>query len=497
MSSQAQTELVPVASASTGAGVRKRTLTQSLTRIRYRYWPDHVIGEILAKRWMETAIPVALLVLVVIVMSIATPGFLSLAGFSDLSRQAVEVGFVVLGLTLVMIVGGIDLSVSSNFALSNFAALYFVSVLEWPIVAAIPATLLVGCALGAVNGVLIGYFRLRAFLTTLITLIVYRAAYDMLVLKYATAIAGSTLSSDSWDYIGSGDFLGFPVGVWVYAIVAIYGHIFLTRLRPGWHVNAIGGSRRSAYNSGIAVRRTVALCYVGSGGLTALGAVFFASRLGSAGGDIGVGLEITALTAAVLGGISLGGGKGSVTKATVGTLIVLIVVNGLTNLGFVGGLNRMTLAFILLGAAAIDIRWLKNKNKIVNKVYVSPAYQEMGPLTSTDPATGGVWAINDKLRDVKVIGLGQVEGAEDVILDRHDNLYGGSRLGDIVRFFPARLHPHGGLRAYRRSAARDGVRSRRQPLRLHWRHGSVSRDPGRQSRESVGRDQPELQLRQR
>ena len=91
-----------------------------------------------------------------------------------------------------------------------------------------------------------------------------------------------------WDFIGSGAWLGVPTVVFVYALVAIFGHIFLTRLRPGWHVIAIGGSRRSAYNTGIAVRRTVALCYVASGVLTAVGGIFFASRLATAGGDIGV-----------------------------------------------------------------------------------------------------------------------------------------------------------------------------------------------------------------
>jgi ribose transport system permease protein len=333
-----------------------------------------------------------------------------------------------------MIVGGIDLSVGSMFALTNFCALYLMHVLKWAVAPAVIVTLLFGAALGAVNGVLIGYFRLRAFLTTLITLIIYRALYDLLTADYATAIAGGLPESKVWDFIGNGDWLGVPTVVYVYAVVAIFGHIFLTRLRPGWHVTAIGGSRRSAYNTGIAVRRTVALCYVASGLLTALGGIFFASRLATAGGDIGVSLEITVLTAAVLGGISLGGGKGSVVKALVGTLIVLLIINGLTTLSLQGGYNRMTLAAILLLAAAIDIRWLKNRHRIVNKVYVSPTYHGMPPLPSTAPDCGTPWALNDRLRPATPIGLGRIEGPEDVILDREDNLYAGSRHGDIIRF---------------------------------------------------------------
>ena len=408
--------------------------TDTLTRWRYRYWPDHALGEILAKRWMETAIPVIVLLLVAFALAQAIPNFLSPAALADTGRQAGEIGFIVLGMALVMIVGGIDLSVGSMFALTNFCALYLMHVLKWSVAPAVVATLLCGAALGAVNGVLIGYFRLRAFLTTLITLIIYRALYDLLTADYATAIAGGLPESQVWDFIGNGDWLGVPTVVFVYAAVAIFGHIFLTRLRPGWHVTAIGGSRRSAYNTGIAVRRTVALCYVASGVLTALGGVFFASRLATAGGDIGVSLEITVLTAAVLGGISLGGGKGSVMKALVGTLIVLLIINGLTTLSLHGGYNRMVLAGILLLAAVIDIRWLKNRHRIVNKVYVSPTYHGMPPLPSTAADSGTAWALNDRLRPATPIGLGRIEGPEDVILDRHDNLYAGSRHGDIIRF---------------------------------------------------------------
>ncbi|WP_396434645.1 ABC transporter permease [Limnohabitans sp.] len=412
------------------------SLRDRLTRWRYHYWPDHLLGEVLAKRWMETAIPVAVLVFVVIGLSQLLPNFFSPFSLASNGRQAGEIGFIVFGMALVMIVGGIDLSVGSMFALTNFTALFLMHVLGWPVLGAVAVTLLVGALLGAVNGVLIGFFRLRAFLTTLITLIIYRAMYDLAIADYATAIAGGFPESSVWEAIGNGGWFGVPTVVWCYALVAVFGHIFLTRLRPGWHITAIGGSRRSAYNTGIAVRRTVALTYVASGVLTAVGGVFFASRLATAGGDIGVGLEVLVLTAAVIGGISLGGGKGSVMKAMVGTLIVLLVINGMTSLSLHGGFNRMVLASILILAAVIDIRWLKNRHRIVSKVYVSPTYHALAPLPSTEPDCGTAWAQNDKLRSVKVIGLGRIEGPEDVILDRHDNLYAGSRHGDIIRFFP-------------------------------------------------------------
>ena len=406
-----------------------------LVRLRYQYWPDHWLGEILAKRWTETAIPVLLLLIVVFISGRLINNFYSPGVLADTLRQSGEIGFIVLGLALVMIVGGIDLSVGSVFALTNFCALMLMHVLKWPVPMAVAGTLLCGALLGAINGVLVGYLRLRAFLTTLITLIIFRSIYEVLSLEYSTAIAGSMPDSEAWEFLGNGTFWGLPTVAWAYAGVAIAGHVMLTRLRIGWHIMAIGGSRRSAYNAGIAVRRTVALSYVACGVLTAAAGCFFASRLATAGADIGVGMEVLVLTAAVLGGISLGGGRGSVTKALVGTLIVLLITNGLTSLSAPGGINRMVLAAILVAAAMIDVRWLKNRQRIISKVYVSPAYQGLPPALACTATTDGPYRLNNKLRDVTLIGLGRIEAPEDVILDRNDHLYAGSRHGDIIKFF--------------------------------------------------------------
>ena len=409
-------------------------LGEKLIRLRSKWWPDHLLGELLSKRWTETAIPVMVLLVVIVLLNNSIPGFLGVNQLANHARQAGEIGLIVLGLSLVMIVGGIDLSVGSTFAVSNFAALLFMHVLQWPVWISVPATVVLGMVLGGINGLLIGYLRLRAFLTTLITLIIYRAAYEMLVQQYSTLISSSVPDSPAWDFLGSGNIFGVPVVTCVLLLVAVFGHFFLTRMRAGWHITAIGGSRRSAHNSGIPVQRTVALTYVASGGLTAIAATFFASKLSTVGGDIGLGLEVTVLTAAVLGGISLGGGKGSVTKALVGTLIVLLITNGLTALSAPGGVNRMVLSAILIFAAIIDIHWNKNRQRIVSSVYVSPTYVALPTAPLCGPKTGTIWELNDRLRNVEIIGLGKVEGPEDVILDRNDNLYSGSRHGDIMRF---------------------------------------------------------------
>ena len=107
-------------------------------------------------------------------------------------------------MALVVIVGGIDLSVGSMFALCDFCALFCLNVLDWPVPAVIVATLACGAALGAVNGLLIGYLRLRAFITTLITLIIYRSAYDLLLFDYSNKIAAAFPDIPSWNFVGGG-----------------------------------------------------------------------------------------------------------------------------------------------------------------------------------------------------------------------------------------------------------------------------------------------------
>ncbi len=406
----------------------------ALTRARYKYFPDHLIGELLSKRWMETAVPAIILIAVFSYVALTLPNYLSAVNLMDMGRLYAEFGLVVLAMGLVMIGGGVDLSIGSMFALCTVATLAFINLFGWPLWAAIPAVLVVGAILGAINGLLIGYLKLRAFLTTLVTLIIYRALFDIVLQNYAIEISGGFLESEAWDFIGDGDIANIPSGLIVFLILAVLGHVLLSRTRPGWHVMAIGGARRAAHNAGIAVKRTICLTYVVSGVLTALSAVFFAARLGSAGADVGVGMEVSVLTAAVLGGISLGGGRGSVAKAVMGGAIVLLITNGMLRMGMEGGSSSLALGVILLVAVGFDVKWIKNRHKIISKVYVSPAYLELPDAPSAAENSGTPYEVNDRLKDVTLIGLGTVEGPEDVILDHNDNLFTGTRHGDIIKF---------------------------------------------------------------
>ena len=411
------------------------TLRERALRLRYNLIPDHLIGEILTKRWTDNAIPFLALVITVASFGAAINGFFKPQSLSDSTRQLGEFSIVVTGLTIVMLGGGIDLAVGSIFALACFAAVGSFFLLGLPVWMALASALLVGVIFGAINGYLIGYMRLRAFLTTLVTFIIGRAVFDILVIDYGTAIQSSMMSSDLWDFIGDGTVYGFSIAVLTAVVIAIVAHIVITRSRPGWHILAVGGSRRSAFNSGIQVKRTVFLTYVISGLCCGIAGFLFACRLSGAGPGTGAGLEILALTAAVVGGNSLGGGRGSIVKGIMGAIIVLVMTNGLIRLGFGTGFNQMVLGLMLAVAVVLDIRWLKNRHKVLDDVYVTPIHHRMGETQSALPGSGTPYALDNRLSNTEYIGLDELEGPEDVILDRDDHLYCGTRHGEIIRFF--------------------------------------------------------------
>jgi ribose transport system permease protein len=405
--------------------------SDALTRFRYRYFSGRLVGEILSKSWIDSAIPVAALVAVLLAMAFLVPGIFTTAYVADLSRQLAEFGLVALALTIVVMSGGIDLSVGSTFALCVLASLIGMNVLGLPLGVSLLMALGTGVVCGALNGVLIGYLRLRAFITTLVTLVIYRAIYDIIFPRLASAIVGNTPDSPFWDYLGFGDLYGIPISFLIFAAIALIIHITLSRLRPGWRLRAVGGARKSAYNAGINVKQTVCLAYVSSGVLVAIAAFLFSARLGSTGADTGIGMEISVLTAVVLGGVSLGGGRGSVGNAIVGAILVLILTNGLIRMSTPGSVNQIVLGLILILAVLFDAKWVKNRGKLLSKVYVSPTYLDLPARADRDQRA---FALNDRLGEVEPIGLGAVEGPEDVVLDADDNLYTGTRHGTIVRF---------------------------------------------------------------
>src|SRR5271165_2481864 len=205
------------------------------TRFRSRYVPDHIFGEILAKPWVDTFIPALVLAAVVVVLAVAVPNFFELGSITILARVLGEFIILAIGQTIVMIGGGIDLSVGSVFGLCNFLALALVYQAKLHVLAALPLTVLLGAAIGGVNGILIGYLRLRAFLTTLVTLIIVRAGVDWWgMLASAGLVSDSDVNGEGiFDFLGDGSVFGIPSSLVAAIVLAISAHVFLSRTRVG------------------------------------------------------------------------------------------------------------------------------------------------------------------------------------------------------------------------------------------------------------------------
>ena len=405
-----------------------------MLRLRYRWSFQQLVAELLQKRWMEPVVPFTAAIIVILAFAILIPNYFTVENLVATGRQFGEFGFVAIAIAIVVISGGIDLSVGSIFAMANFFALMMFNMFELSAPMTIALTMLAGATMGAVNGALIGFFGLGAFLTTLVTMLIFRAVLNLLILRYSLEMAISMGDSRIWDWLGGGSLLGVPANILFLIIVAIVGHIFLSRGRPGWYIAAIGANRRAARHAGIPVERHLFMVYVMSGALTALGGVFYAARLNSPSSDTGVGMEVLALTAVVLGGVNLSGGKGSIGQSLIGATIVLVLTNGLVRFGLVGGATSTFLGFMMLLAVGIDVKWSRNRHKAIEKIYVVPSYFKLGKRHDISPEGNSPYALNNRLRDADAIGLGKLDGPEDVIFDREGNLYCGTREGFIWRF---------------------------------------------------------------
>ncbi|MCG6203419.1 SMP-30/gluconolactonase/LRE family protein [Rhodopseudomonas sp. HC1] len=407
---------------------------KSLRRLWYRLSPQLLLGELLEKRWMEPIVPFTLLLVVFVAFIVMIPGYTSIPQLQQLMRSFPEQGFVAMAMAISILSGGLDLSVGAVFAMADFLTLYFLMILEWPLPLTIVAVMAWGALIGAINGGLIAYAKTRPFLTTMVVLIILRAAYNKITGHFAVELAGASSDSAAWDFLGGGFLFGIPINMVCLLVVGIVAHFYLTRIRSGVHIMAVGSSRKAARHAGIDVKWSLFMAYVLSGMMASLAGILYAARQNSAGTDTGVGWEVNALAAAVLGGISLSGGRGTISRALMGAAIIFLLINGLVQLGTHGSLTTAIIGAILLAAVAFNVKFVKNKGKLLQKIYVTPSLVEFEPPASIARDSGTVFAENDRLKNAEAIALDKIEGPEDIILDEHDHLYTVNRNGSIIRF---------------------------------------------------------------
>ena len=263
------------------------------------------------------------LIVVFIFLSIASPVFLTADNLFNIGAQTAVVAVIAIGMTLVIITAGIDLSVGSVAALSGVMGVMMMVDLGLPWPLAVLGGTLVGAAAGLVNGLLVSVAGLAPFIATLGMLTVARGL--VYIITNATAIFGAP---DSFRLLGQGVIGPIPIPILVILLVAIAGYIVLSRTRLGRYAYAMGSNLEAARLSGIPVRRYLTSVYVISGALAGFGGMIAASRVNSGQPNFGIGLELDVIAAAVIGGASLFGGQGTVLGTLIGAFLIALIRNG-------------------------------------------------------------------------------------------------------------------------------------------------------------------------
>lgn len=399
---------------------------------RNRFSFQRSLAEVLGKRWAESAVPASLLVGVVVYFGLTAPGFFTTSNSQTLSQVIAELGLVALGMTIVLVGGGIDLSVGAVVAVTNAFALILYKQYELPVIVVVVATIGLGAAMGAFNGALIAVLKTRPFITTLVTMLGFRTVAEYIDQSRSSDLALAFRVDEAWTFIGSGRIAGLSFSLWVLFLMVVVVHVLLSRSRWGWRVTAVGSSRTSARRAGMSLGWITASTYIVSGALAGASGLLIASRLEQTSATTGQGLEFAVLTAVVLGGVSLAGGRGTAMRALIGTLVVCVISQGLILQGKERYLYQVVLAVVLLVFAAIDLKWGKNRGKAIQKIYLVPG--KVRTERSPDVyAPGSIWTLNDRLTGAEALGRGVFDGPEDVVVDSSGAIYCGDRRGWIWR----------------------------------------------------------------
>lgn len=295
----------------------------------------------------------AVVVLLIIFFSIVAPGFLSWTNFLNVLRQMAVLAVAAFGSSFVIFSGGLDLSIGSNAALSGVLSAMAARELDFPGGAPISwvVGMLVGAAFGWINGTIVTRFHISPIIATLGTLTIGRGL--ALLLTGGVSLFGVP---ESFQGLGRGFIipatLPIPVGIMIVLLIASW--FALRRTKLGMYVYSIGGNEEAARLSGVPVRRVKTWVYVIGGATAGLAGVILASRLGSGQAASSEGLELSVITAIVLGGASIAGGTGRIGGTLAGVLIISLLANGMSILNVPPFWQRIVTGLALLLAVGID-----------------------------------------------------------------------------------------------------------------------------------------------
>ncbi|MBV9780933.1 MAG: ABC transporter permease [Acidobacteriaceae bacterium] len=297
---------------------------------------------------IQRLLPFFTLALLFVALTIATPHFLTKVNLSSVARQTAVINMMALGMTPVIISGGIDISVGSILAIAGlFGAMAIKS--GQPIPVALAIGIGTGFLCGTLNGLFITQLRISPFIVTLGTLGIYRG----IALVVSKGLPVHEIPA-SFSYLGAGTLLGIPVSLWTLAACAILMHFVLENTKLGRYTFAIGSNESAAYYAGVPIKFHLTSVYAITGILTGLAGMIEASRLMTGQPTAGQGYELQAIAAVVIGGGSLRGGEGSVAGTLVGAFIIGLLSNGSDLLGVNPYWQQVIIGAVIIAAVGFD-----------------------------------------------------------------------------------------------------------------------------------------------
>lgn len=285
----------------------------------------------------------------VVLLSLLSPSFLTTANFSNIARTLAVVGIVAIGETLVILAGGVDISVGSVAALAGVVASLLFDNEILPIWGCVAVGLLCGALVGLTNGLIVTRLKINPLITTLATFSIVRGVAFVL-----TGGQMNQLNNREFQFIGRGDIGGIPFSLLLMVGLYVLFYFILRSTPFGRDLYAIGGNAVAARLAGIRVRGYTLIAYILCGLLAAVGGTILASQLAAGTPQAATGLEFTVIAAVILGGTSLSGGKGSLVGTLLGVLILRTLDNGLILLGVSSYFQEVARGAVLLLVVGLD-----------------------------------------------------------------------------------------------------------------------------------------------
>jgi ribose/xylose/arabinose/galactoside ABC-type transport system permease subunit len=289
------------------------------------------------------------LIFICLVLSIVSPQFLTIPNLTIIVTQITINALLAFGVTFVIITGGIDLSLGSMVAVAGVLAAILAKNGDYPLILPIIAGLGAGLLMGAFNGFVVTKSKIAPFIVTLGTMTIARG----LALIISKGRPVSNLS-ESFNYIGGGTFLGIPIPILILIVVFVLCTIILNKTILGRYIYAVGGNEQAARASGININQVKMTVYSLCGLLAGLASIILTARVTTGQPNAGAGFELDAIAAAVIGGTSTTGGKGTILGTLIGVLLIGVINNGLDLLNVTSYYQQVVMGTIIIGAVVLD-----------------------------------------------------------------------------------------------------------------------------------------------